>query len=93
MEFIFNALFTFIIFVCLQTSEILSFSHNLAVVAMECEGEDQLNLLTFHQERPVEIPGCGGLLCPLSNFLDILQPIIDLDWDAICKYDQHQQGQ
>jgi hypothetical protein len=71
-----------------KTSKILSFSHNLALVAMQCENTaEPLNILSFHQEKSVVIPACGEELCPLQKFLDSIQDIVDVDFDAVCEYD------
>ena len=71
-----------------QSSKILSFSHNLALVAMKCEDTvEQFNILAFHQEKKVIIPACGEELCPLQKFLDSIQDIVNVDFDEICKYD------
>ena len=73
-----------------QTSKMLSFSHNLALVAMQCENtEEPFHILALHQERRVVLPACGEELCPLQKFLDSIQDIVDVDFDAVCQYDDY----
>ena len=68
----------------------LSFSHNLALVAMQCENtEEPFHILALHQERRVVLPACGEELCPLQKFLDSIQDIVDVDFDAVCQYDDY----
>ena len=68
-----------------QTSKMLSFSHNLALVVMQCKDTaEPLNLLTYHQEKRVVIPACGEELCPLNKFLDHTKSIEEVDFYDIC---------
>ena len=72
-----------------QTSEVISFSHNLALLALHCpDMPEEHQVMALHMERKVVMPECGQLLCPLSTFISkILQPILDVDFEEICNHD------
>ena len=43
---------------------------------------------SLHMERPVVMPTCGDLLCPLSTFRsDLLRPILEVDLEDVCNHD------
>ena len=73
-----------------RTSSILSFAHNLALVVVRCREEvEPLQLVAYHQERPVVVPGlCGREMCPLDGFLDKVRRIADgVDFEQVCQYE------
>ena len=72
-----------------KTSDVISFSHNLALLALHCPSmEEEFQVMALHMERQVVMPECGELLCPLSTFTSkILQPILDVDFEEVCNQD------
>lgn len=38
-------------------------------------------------EIPTVIPGCEEELCPLDRFMEIAEPLLDCDYDEVCKDD------
>ena len=69
-----------------QTSDVISFSHNIALLGLHCPSmQEEYQVMALHMERQVVMPKCGELLCPLSTFRSkVLQPILDVDFDEIC---------
>lgn len=85
-----------------QTSKMLGFSHNIALVGLQCENrywpirsiwpittnrEEEWNIMVMHQEKPISMPACGDPICPLSTFIDRLQPVLDVDFEFECNHD------
>ena len=72
-----------------KTSDVISFSHNTALLGLHCpEEEEPHHVMAFHMERPVVMPACGDLLCPLSTFMsEVLQPVLDVDLEEVCNHD------
>ena len=72
-----------------QTSDVISFSHNTALLGLHCpDMEESHQVMAFHMERPVVMPACGDLLCPLSTFRsDLLRPILEVDLEDVCNHD------
>ena len=72
-----------------NTSDVISFSHNTALLGLHCpEEEEPHHVMAFHMERPVVMPACGDLLCPLSTFMsEVLQPVLDVDLEEVCNHD------
>ena len=33
------------------------------------------------------VPACADSLCPFSKFMEILQPVLDVDFDYECNHD------
>ena len=71
-----------------QSSLMLGFSHNLALVGLECpEREEQFQVMVMHQEKPIPVPACDDSICPFSRFMEILQPVLDVDFEFECNHD------
>ena len=94
-----------------QTSKMLAFSHNIALLGLECpEREERFNIqvliyfhflgaqsilnLTkeidfqvYHQEKPIEVPYCGDSICSFSQFMELIQPVLDVDFHFECNHD------
>ena len=72
-----------------QTSDIVSFSHNIALLGLHCPAmEEEHQVMALHMERQVVMPSCGQLLCPLSTFRSkVLQPILEVDFEEICNHE------
>jgi len=71
-----------------QTSKMLAFSHNIALVGLECpEREERFNIQVYHQEKPIEVPFCGDSICSYSQFMELIQPVLDVDFHFECNHD------
>ena len=71
-----------------QTSKMLGFSHNIALVGLQCEDrEEEWNIMVMHQEKPIMMPACADYICPFSTFMERLQPVLDVDFEFECNHD------
>ena len=72
-----------------QTSDVISFSHNIALLGLHCPSmQEEYQVMALHMERQVVMPSCGQLLCPLSTFRSkVLQPILEVDFEDICNHE------
>ena len=71
-----------------QTSKMLGFSHNIALVGLQCEDrEEEWNIMVMHQEKPIMMPACADYICPFSTFIERLQPVLDVDFEFECNHD------
>ena len=41
----------------------------------------------YHQEKPIVVPACGSSMCPFSQFMEVLQPVLDVDFEFECNHD------
>ncbi|KAJ4432670.1 hypothetical protein ANN_21293, partial [Periplaneta americana] len=67
-----------------RVSQVDSFGTNLAFVLFRCN--EQLKVLTLHQEKPVTLPGCPESdLCPLNVLREqYKESVTDCNFDHIC---------
>lgn len=71
-----------------RVSKIDAFGTNLAFVLFRCE--DGLKVLTLHQERPVQLPGCPDteVLCPLDKLVNMYHDsLYDCRFSEMCQLD------
>ena len=61
---------TCILFRKYRVSKIAPFASNIGFLMMECE-EAGPKVMTFLQERPVQLPKCEDLACDWKTFKDI----------------------
>ena len=75
-----------------KTSNIGAFSSNIGILMFDCmqrekrikKSIDSSRVMIFHQERPVRVPACGGLVCPLERFLDSFRHLALIDFNLTC---------
>ena len=55
----------------------------MALVLFECA--DGYKVAAYVQEHPTELPGCGGLLCPLDELAQRYRAAVEgCDLDELC---------
>lgn len=77
-----------------RASHISPFAGNFLFVLYNCSEEFKAFTLEYclltaqvkvlHNEVPVEIPGCGSLLCPLEKFKSLFSEYQQCNWKDIC---------
>ena len=70
MRFLCTGYLTCILFRKYRVSKIAPFASNIGFLMMECE-EAGPKVMTFLQERPVQLPKCEDLACDWKTFKDI----------------------
>uniref|UniRef100_T1H3T8 Uncharacterized protein n=1 Tax=Megaselia scalaris TaxID=36166 RepID=T1H3T8_MEGSC len=68
-----------------ETSKIDAFASNIQFILYDCK--DEPKVLTMHQERIVNIPGCtlDNDLCSLSTLKNIFEDSLNCNFDEICQ--------
>lgn len=69
-----------------RVSEIDAFGTNVVFANYRCENNGD-HLVVLHQEKPILLPGCPSILCPLSTVLNTYrQSLESCEFESMCRY-------
>merc|ERR1712061_331696 len=66
---------------------IAGFANNIGFLQLQCEEGQENKIMLLHNEKPVENPACGELVCSVEDFKDAYQEIADLSFEEECAWE------
>lgn len=70
-----------------RVSRIDAFATNVVFASFKCK-DNQKYVLALHQERPIVLPGCPSIICPLSTLLNTFRRRLEsCDFERMCLFE------
>merc|ERR1711902_44607 len=66
---------------------IAGFANNIGFLQLQCEEGQENKIMLLHNEKPVENPARGELVCSVEDFKDAYQEIAALSFEEECAWD------
>merc|ERR1712113_265561 len=62
-------------------------ANNIGFLQLQCKEGQENKIMLLHNEKPVENPACGELVCSVEDFKDAYQEIADPSFEEECAWD------